>query len=611
MCGVVGFIGSENTAEILFNGLKTLEYRGYDSAGLALCQNNSFHILKAVGKLENLLRETQKNTSLAATMGIGHIRWATHGTPNLANAHPHISNDGKTVLVHNGIIENYKELKADLSAKGYRFSSDTDTEVAVVQIEEELKSTASFPQAVRQAMQKFRGAFAFLIMNKDNPQMLVAAKRNAPLLVGRGEKGMMAASDVPALAGHVSEFAYLDDDELALLSPQGMVFQNAQGSVFTKPLQVLSLSTEALSKNGFDHFMLKEINEQPAIVRSLLQRFLVQGKIVMPSFNLSAQKLENLTKIEIVACGTSLHAATVGKYVIEELADIPVEVEAASEYIYRKHPKNNNILLIGVSQSGETADTISAVKLAKQRGAHVLVLTNREDSSLVRFADSVLGLNAGLEISVAATKSYTAQLMMFYLLALYLAQERKTQSLDILHKLQHNLMAVPVQMEEILADTKSVQLCAEKYAKAQDFIYVSRGVNVATALEGALKLKEISYINANAYPAGELKHGPIALLDEKMPVLSVLMPGSPNYDKLLSNSQEAKARHARLIAVTSARDKNLKSLFDDVLQVPEVPEILSPLTANIPLQLLAYFMANKLGRDVDKPRNLAKSVTVE
>ncbi len=611
MCGVVGFIGSADVAEILFNGLKTLEYRGYDSAGLALCQNNSFHILKAVGKLENLLRETQKNTSLAATMGIGHIRWATHGAPSLANAHPHISNDGKTVLVHNGIIENYKELKADLSAKGYRFSSDTDTEVAVVQIEDELKSAASFPQAVRQAMQKFRGSFAFLIMNKDNPQMLLAAKRNAPLLVGRGEKGMMAASDVPALAGHVSEFAYLDDDELALLSPQGMVFQNAQGSVFTKPLQVLSLSTEALSKNGFDHFMLKEINEQPAIVRSLLQRFLAQGKIVMPSFNLSAQEIENLTKIEIVACGTSLHAATVGKYVIEELADIPVEVEAASEYIYRKHPKNNNILLIGVSQSGETADTISAVKLAKQRGAHVLVLTNREDSSLVRFADSVLGLNAGLEISVAATKSYTAQLMMFYLLALYLAQERKTQSLDILHKLQHNLMAVPVQMEEILADTKSVQLCAEKYAKAQDFIYVSRGVNVATALEGALKLKEISYINANAYPAGELKHGPIALLDEKMPVLSVLMPGSPNYDKLLSNSQEAKARHARLIAVTSARDKNLKSLFDDVLQVPEVPEILSPLTANIPLQLLAYFMANKLGRDVDKPRNLAKSVTVE
>lgn len=611
MCGVVGFIGSENTAEILFNGLKTLEYRGYDSAGLALCQNNSFHILKAVGKLENLLREMQKNSSLAATMGIGHIRWATHGAPSLANAHPHISNDGKTVLVHNGIIENYKELKADLSAKGYRFSSDTDTEVAVVQIEDELKSAASFPQAVRQAMQKFRGAFAFLIMNKDNPQMLVAAKRNAPLLVGRGEKGMMAASDVPALAGHVSKFAYLDDDELALLSPQGMVFQNAQGSVFTKPLQVLSLSTEALSKNGFDHFMLKEINEQPAIVRSLLQRFLVQGKIVMPSFNLLAQEIENLTKIEIVACGTSLHAATVGKYVIEELADIPVEVEAASEYIYRKHPKNNNILLIGVSQSGETADTISAVKLAKQRGAHVLVLTNREDSSLVRFADSVLGLNAGLEISVAATKSYTAQLMMFYLLALYLAQERKTQSLDILHKLQHNLMAVPVQMEEILADTKSVQRCAEKYAKAQDFIYVSRGVNVATALEGALKLKEISYINANAYPAGELKHGPIALLDEKMPVLSVLMPGSPNYDKLLSNSQEAKARHARLIAVTSVCDKNLKSLFDDVLQVPEVPEILSPLTANIPLQLLAYFMANKLGRDVDKPRNLAKSVTVE
>ncbi len=611
MCGIVGYVGSGETVKILCRGLKGLEYRGYDSAGIALSERKGINVVKAVGKLENLEQKLSGQDFSTAGAGIGHIRWATHGGATLKNAHPHVSEDGRTVLVHNGIIENYKELKQNLQNKGYHFVSETDTEVVVQQIEEELKEAASPTEAVLKTMNKLRGAFALAVMNTDFPGKIVVAKRNAPLIIGQGKNGNMAASDLPAMAGEVERVIYLDDDELAEISEDEIKIVNAAGQVVSKTFKPFNLAPEMLSKRGFAHFMLKEINEQPGIVRRMLQKYLSEKGVQLSGLNLSWEDIRNLTKIEVAACGTSLHAATAGKYLIEDLAGITVEVEPASEYIYRKHPESRNVLVIGVSQSGETADTITAVRQAKERGAHVLAVTNREDSSIVRYADSVIGLEAGIEVSVAATKSYTAQLAVFYLLALYLAQERQALDEDCLRQTEQALQAVPSQMEEILANAAVVRRCAEKYQDARDFIYVARGVNIATAMEGALKLKEISYINASGYPAGELKHGPIALLDEKMPVLSILMPGSQNYDKLLSNSQEAKARQARMIAVTSSADRQLENLFDDIIRVPQVPELLSPLTANIPLQLLAYYMAEKLGRDVDKPRNLAKSVTVE
>lgn len=611
MCGIVGYVGKKAAADVLYQGLKCLEYRGYDSAGLALAGNGGFKVIKAVGKLENLGEALAADGQNSAGAGIGHIRWATHGKANLENAHPHLSNDGKTVLVHNGIIENYKELRQALADKGYVFISDTDTEVIVQQIEEDLKTAADFAAALRKTVARLKGAFALAIMHSGNPGKIYAVRRGAPLVVGLGRDGCSAASDVTALAGIATQTVCPDDDEVAVISADGAVFTDVSGAVAAKTPKPLNLAPEALSKRGFAHFMLKEINEQPGIVRRMLQKCLRPEGVVLPGLELGREAVRRLAKIEVAACGTSLHAATVGKYIIEDLAGVTVEVEAASEYIYRRHPQCDNVLVIGVSQSGETADTITAVRQAKERGAHVLAVTNREESGIVRYADSVIALEAGVEVSVAATKSYTAQLTVFYLLALYLAQERGTMRADDLEQMIRALQAVPVQMEEILADTGAVQKCAEKYRQANGFIYVARGVNVATAMEGALKLKELSYINASGYPAGELKHGPIALLDEKMPVLSVLMPGSPNYDKLLSNSQEAKARNARMIAVTSAAAEKLHGVFDDILHVPEIPELLSPLTANMPLQLLAYYMAEKLGRDVDKPRNLAKSVTVE
>lgn len=611
MCGIVGYVGKNAAAEILFNGLKNLEYRGYDSSGLALADGNDFTVLKAAGKLENLEELLHKADYSSQQAGIGHIRWATHGGATVENAHPHLSGDGKTVLVHNGIIENYKELKQDLQNKGYVFVSETDTEVIVQQIAEELKTSAGVTEAVLKVMPKLKGAFALAVMNVDAPGKIVAAKRNAPLIVGQGKDGCTAASDLPALAGAAERITVLDDDELAEICADGVVFRNAAGDVIEKRSKAFNLKTEDLSKCGFAHFMLKEINEQPGIVRRMLAKYLSGDRVVLPELNMSREAIGRLSKIEIAACGTSLNAAAAGKYIIEEMAGITVEIEAASEYIYRNHPRCGNVLFVGVSQSGETADTISAVRLAAKRDAHVLVLTNRTESSIVRYADSVIGLDAGIEVSVAATKSYTAQLVVFYLLALYLAQERGMMGADALRRTAEALRKIPAQMETVLAASPEIEKCAGKYQKARDFIYVARGVNIATAMEGALKLKEISYINASGYAAGELKHGPIALLDEKTPVVSVLMPGSPNYDKLVSNSMEAKARRARMIAVTSSSDRHLESIFDDILKVPEMPEILSPLVSNVPLQLLAYYMAEKLGRDVDKPRNLAKSVTVE
>ena len=613
MCGIVGYIGNNAVADVLLDGLKSLEYRGYDSAGIALNDNGCLDVFKAGGKLNNLF-EVVSNNALKIkkpTSGIGHIRWATHGKATIENAHPHLSNDGKLVLVHNGIIENYKELKAELEQEGFIFHSQTDTEVAVHVIDREYRKGCSLEQAVRQGVKRLSGAFAFCIMHKDEADRIIAVRKNAPLIIGLSDNENYIASDIPAVIGKVKKIIYLNDGEVAVVRKNKVEVTDLSGSLLNKKVEGIGFNPEIISKHGYKHFMLKEINEQPDIMRKVLAQHIKAPDMPVDlgnvRLNLDWQRIEN---ISIIACGTSLHAAMVTKYVWENWLEIPVQIEAASEYIYRKNTTGKNSLVIGISQSGETADTITAVRQAKEKSAQILIVTNREDSSIVRYADSVLPLEAGIEISVAATKSYSAQLLAMYWLGLYLAEQKKTLSRNELSEIKQEMLELPAKMEEILSNADNIKSVAEKLQPYKSMIYIARGNNCASALEGALKLKEISYINANGYAAGELKHGPIALLDNNMPVVAVLAQGE-TYAKMLSNCEEVKARNAKLIAVTSVNDKHADNLFNDVLRVPDVREDLSPLLLNIPLQLLAYYLADGLGREVDQPRNLAKSVTVE
>ena len=608
MCGIVGYIGENAAKDILLQGLKNLEYRGYDSAGVALNDNETTSVYKAQGKLDNLCSLLNRVQLKPSARGIGHIRWATHGAATETNAHPHKSNDGKLVLVHNGIIENFRELRQELEKQGFRFYSQTDTETAVHLIDREYKKCGNLEQAVINAVALLKGAFAFCIMHDDEPDKIIAVRKNAPLLVGLGNNENMIASDVPALIGKVNRIIYLEDNEIAIVHRCFVEVKNFAGDVVEKKIENLAFEPELISKRGYAHFMLKEINEQPSIIRrQLAEYFTDNGEIKLGNIDLMAL-MQAVDKIEIVACGSSLHAAMTAKYMIEELAHIPVMVESASEYIYKYNLTDDKTLVIGISQSGETADTITALKQAKQKNAKILVLTNREDSSIVRYADFVLPLKAGIEVSVAATKSYTAQLMLLYLLALKLAQMRLGMN-DKLRKLKEELFEVPAKIEQVLCQTNLIKTCAEKYAKAQDYIFIGRGISYPSVMEGALKLKEISYINANAYTAGELKHGPIALVDEKMPVVAVLTKDNLLYDKMISNCQEVKARKGKIIAVTN--DAAHQDMFDDIILLPESSSELMPLLIAPALQLLAYYTALSLGREVDQPRNLAKSVTVE
>lgn len=614
MCGIVGYIGDKSVIEILTEGLRKLEYRGYDSSGIAINADNKIKIYKSEGKLQNLvdLLKEHTNETKNAKIGIGHIRWATHGIPNEVNAHPHTCNCGKLVIVHNGIIENFKELKENLIKKGCKFSSQTDTETVAHLVAQEYLQTKNLTEAVRLATKKIHGAYALCIMHQDLPDVLVATKRNAPLLVGVGEGEFFVASDVPAIIEHTKKAMYLNDDEIVTLTKNKMTLINEEGKELKQKIEILPWEPVALSKMGFKHFMLKEIHEQPDVIRNVLSGKLynVDEPISLKEVQLTKETLKNLNRIQIIACGTSMHAAMVGKYLIEDFCGIAVDVEASSEYIYRKTVTDEKTLVIGVSQSGETADTLTAIKQSKARGSHILIITNRPDSTMAREADSLVPVNAGIEVSVAATKSYTAQLISFYLLAIYMAEVKGSADAEFLQELKKELVILPQKLEMILAHKENIQKCAKIYSSHKDFIYIARGINFPTALEGALKLKEISYINATGYPAGELKHGPIAMLDETMPVLSILMQGKV-YEKILSNAEEAKARNANLIALTNSTDEKLNELFDFIIRVPEVSEILSPVVAMIPLQLLAYYIAEFLGKDVDQPRNLAKSVTVE
>lgn len=614
MCGIVGYIGNKPAVDILLDGLEQLEYRGYDSSGIAVKCPEEIKVYKAEGKLKNLREELAPHAYeiSKSTLGIGHIRWATHGAPTVVNAHPHTCGCGKLVVVHNGIIENYKELKAELEAKGCKFRSQTDTETVAHLVALIYGEVKDLTKAVQMATKRLEGAYALCIMHNDEPNKLVATKRNAPLVVGVGENEFYVASDVPAIIKHTNKAIYIKDNQVVTLTPNSLKLEDEFGGEIIPKVEVLPWEPVALSKMGFKHFMLKEIHEQPDVIRNILigKLHTSDSPIVLDEVKLTKEHLRKLNRIQVIACGTSLHAAMVGKYIIESFCGIPVDVEASSEYIYRKTVTDEHTLVIGVSQSGETADTLTAIKQAKSKGSHVLIITNRPDSTMAREADSLIPVSAGIEVSVAATKSYIAQLTSFYLLALYMAEIKESMPTKELNDIKAEMLVLPQKIEQILAHKEGIQACARKYANTRDFIYIARGINYPTALEGALKLKEISYINATGYPAGELKHGPIAMLDETMPVLSILMQGSV-FEKLLSNSEEAKARNARMVALTNSSDPKLDDLFDSIIKVPEVHEFLSPIIATIPLQLIAYYIAEFLGKDVDQPRNLAKSVTVE
>ncbi len=614
MCGIVGYIGSKSAVDILLEGLTNLEYRGYDSSGIAVNIDGKVNIYKAKGKLQNLkdIVSSKYEDISKSNIGIGHIRWATHGAPTVENAHPHCCNCGRVAVVHNGIIENYKELKEKLEKQGCTFRSQTDTETVAHLVANKFAQTKDLTEAVRLATLEIEGAYSLCVIHQDVKDTIVATRRNAPLVIGIGENEHFIASDIPAIIQYTKRAMYLDDNQIATITPTSLKLIDSDKNVVEGKIEILPWEPVALSKMGYKHFMLKEIHEQPDVVRNVLSGKLRANDepIVLNEVTLDKDKLKNLNRIQIVACGTSLHAAMVGKYLLEEFCNVAVDVEPSSEYIYRKTITDKNTLVIGVSQSGETADTITAVRQAKANGSHILIVTNRPDSTMAREADSLVPVNAGIEVSVAATKSYMAQLISFYLIAIYMAEVKESVEKEEIANLKHELIVLPQKIEKVLSHKECIQKCAKAFSNSKDFVFIARGINLPTALEGALKLKEISYINATGYAAGELKHGPIAMLDESMPVLSILMSGKV-YDKILSNSEEAKARNARMIALTDSEDEKLNDLFDCIMRIPHISEILSPALAVVPLQLLAYYIAEFLGKDVDQPRNLAKSVTVE
>ena len=637
MCGIVGYIGTQAASGILLEGLRKLEYRGYDSAGIATVWEGEVHCVRAKGKLLNL-QEKLEGMENPAQIGIGHTRWATHGKPEEYNAHPHMDTALRIAVVQNGIIENYRELREILKEKGHTFRSDTDTEVIPHLIAEVLKKlrvespttkTATAQQselaeAVRQAVNELEGAFAIAVISADYPDELIVARQQAPLSIGFGQGEFFCASDTPALVPHTRAVLTLDNGELARLTPLGVEVYSFAGDRLRKTPRTLNWNPVMVEKQGFKHFMLKEIYEQPGVVRACLEAYLDNSwspeSTTSPiNLNISADLYENLQQVQIVACGTSWHASLVGKYLIEQIAGIPAMVQYASEFRYAPSPLTPHTLTIGVTQSGETADTLAALEMEKQRradkpaefAARLLGITNRPESSLGHLVPHIIDTHAGIEIGVAATKTFVAQLMAFYALAIDLAYHHKSLSSERLEEILLGLRQLPAEIELILeSQERYIEELAHDFAETQDFIFLGRGINFPIALEGALKLKEISYIHAEGYPAGEMKHGPIALLDAKVPVVAIAVPGSV-YEKVLSNAQEAKARDARLIGVTPLEASESADIFDNLLPVPVVEELLSPILTVIPLQLLAYHIAARRGLDVDQPRNLAKSVTVE
>lgn len=609
MCGIVGYIGEQQATPIIFEGLRKLEYRGYDSAGIATLQPEGIAVRRSEGKLVNLERLLSEQP-LAGTIGIGHTRWATHGRPSEINAHPHKA--GSIVVVHNGIIENYLSLKELLQTAGHEFSSQTDTEVIAHLVEERLKTAPSFEAAVRTALQELQGAFAVCILCKDQPDTLIAAKVGSPMVVGLGEGEFFVASDIPAILAHTREMIFMEDGELALFCGPAAQFSTIKGTPLQKKARHIDWSPLMAEKGGYRHFMLKEIHEQPRAVRDTIAGRLQeqQGDVYLEDLGYQDQALAMVQRMVIVACGTSWHAALTGKFLIEGHCRIPVEIDIASEFRYRNPVIDEKTLVMVISQSGETADTLAALREAKRLGAMNLAICNVLDSSIAREASGVIYTHAGPEIGVASTKAFVTQLTALYLFTVRFGRALGRLSIQQGRQMIADLKRVPELLEQSLLLNDQTEKIARQYMHARDFLYLGRGRNFPIALEGALKLKEISYIHAEGYPAGEMKHGPIALIDEEVPVV-VLVPKNSTYEKTVSNMEEVIARGGRVIALCSAGDHEVRDKAEAVLELPTFSDDLDPILLSVPLQLLAYHIAVLKGTDVDQPRNLAKSVTVE
>jgi glutamine---fructose-6-phosphate transaminase (isomerizing) len=625
MCGIVGYLGPSQAAPVLLSELKCLEYRGYDSAGVAVIEGGKLSVMKAAGKLANLesLLEVRRP---AATVGIGHTRWATHGIPNDENAHPHTDCTGELAIVHNGIIENYEELREQLLKAGHEFHSETDTEVIAHLIEDELKKNgASLFKAIKGAVNQLQGAYALGIVSQKHPDRIYAVNHHYSLAVGLGDNESYLASDSVAVCQYTNKVLRLEQSEIAEITIGGARLFSFDGAEVKRQPMDVDAVPYIIDKKGHKHFLLKEIHEQPLVLRKTLSKYLHSpdkpvnftyihaggnGNGAGYGIHLSDADLKRINRIKVVACGTAYHAGMVGKQVLEDLVGIPVDVEMASETRSRRLLVDKDTLVIAVSQSGETADTLAAIHAAQKAGAITLGITNRPDSQLAHTTDNLIVTECGIEVSVAATKTFTAQLITFYLLALYLAEKRQSLEPARIREMKSILGSVPTLIEQVLSREAEIREQSIKYADAHDVMFIGRGISYPVSLEGALKLKELSYIHASGYAAGELKHGPIAVLDSRVPVICICVPGSV-YEKTLSNAQEARARSAKMIAVAVDGDTQVPKTFETVLSIPKIDEFFSPLLTVIPLQLLSYFIADYLGKDVDQPRNLAKSVTVE
>lgn len=608
MCGIVGYTGKRKASHILIEGLSRLEYRGYDSAGIAVNANGKVNIKKATGKIQNLRDATNDGEAIEGFTGIGHTRWATHGAPCERNSHPHLSNDGKFAVVHNGIIENYTELKKELVADGYHFVSDTDTEVVPVLLEKYYKG--SIFEALSKTVSRLEGSFALGIISVYEPDTVFAVRRSAPLIVGIKEGENFIASDVTALVSHTKNVIYIEDNEIAVLKPESVSFYDLDGNKIEKSVSLVDWDIESAEKGGYAHFMLKEIHEQPKALRQTIDCRIKKNKVVFEGVKLNAEKLKSIKQIYIVACGSAYHAGMVGKYVIEELVRIPVQVDIASEFRYRNPIVDENTLVIIISQSGETADTLEALRISKRNGAHTLSIVNVVGSSIAKESDDVIYTWAGPEIAVATTKGYSTQVSVLYLFAIWAAERLSTRDSGKLYALLNEVRALPDKIEEILSREDEIKSLAEKCGKPESMFFIGRNIDYAVALEASLKLKEISYVHSEAYAAGELKHGTISLIEPGRLVIA-LNCYSRLSEKLLSNLKEVKARGAHVLSSATVGNKAIAAESDEVIFLPETDELLAASLEVIPFQLYAYYVALFNGCDIDKPRNLAKSVTVE
>lgn len=613
MCGIVGYIGKRDAAPIVLKGLQRLEYRGYDSAGLAVIQDGEIALRRCAGKLCGL-EEAVRNSPVFGQVGIGHTRWATHGEPSERNAHPHTDCTGRVVVIHNGIVENYLALRAELLAEGHRFASDTDTEVIAHLVERYLATSPDLAEAVRQALLRIRGAHGIVVLSAEDPGRLVAARLGnaGGVVVGFGQEEMFLASDLPALLDHTRTVVFLEDGELAAVTAGGAAFRRLDGTPLTKRPQEVPWDPVAAAKGTYRHFMQKEIHEQARAIADTIRGRVdfAAGRVHLSGLGLSDAFISEMRRVIIVACGTSAYASQVGKFMLEALARLPVEVDYGSEFRYRDPVVDDKTLVVAITQSGETVDTLAAMDEARRRGARLVSIVNAIGSQAERMSDGVIPMQAGPEIGVASTKAFTTSLVDLYLLAIHLASVRGTLDAQRRMAALGELALLPDLVGRVLADETPYEALANQFYRAEHFLYLGRGINYPVALEGALKLKEISYIHAEGYPAGEMKHGPIALVDETMPVVAVALR-DPLYDKMINQVEQVKARGGVVVALATEGDEAIRSKVDHVLYVPPVPTLLSPVVAVVPLQLLAYHLAVRRGCDVDQPRNLAKSVTVE